>query len=168
MDQTPIESRSDILIFETEELIEPVEIVGRIWGHLWISSNCTDTDFTIKLTDVYPDNRSMLVTDGSLTVRSRENYTTDVFMLGNQLDVYELWVDCWSSAYYFAPGHKIRVAISSSNYPRFAVNPNTGAPLAYDYLNFNIANNSLCVGPKYNSSIILPRLINLSETHTIY
>ncbi|MFW9771781.1 MAG: CocE/NonD family hydrolase [Candidatus Thorarchaeota archaeon] len=168
MDQTPIESRNDVLIFETEELVEPVEIVGRIWGHLWITSNCTDTDFTIKLTDVYPDGRSMLITDGSLTVRSRYNYTSETFMSGNQLDVYELSIDCWSTAYYFAPGHKIRVVISSSNYPRYGINPNTGAPLAYNYLNYNIANNTLLVGPKYNSSIILPRLVNVSETHTIY
>ena len=66
------------------------------------------------------------------------------------------------------PGHKIRVVISSSNYPRFAKNPNTGAPLARDYLNFNIANNTLLVGPLYNSSIILPRLVNMSSTHTNY
>jgi predicted acyl esterase len=69
----------------------------------------------------------MLITDGSLTTRSRYNYTSDVFMSGNTLDVYELLVDCWSTAYVFAPGHKIRVAISSSNYVRFAANLNTGA-----------------------------------------
>jgi len=168
MDQTSIENRSDVLIFETPILTETVETVGRIWGNLFISSNCTDTDFTIKLTDVYPDGSSMLVTDGSLTVRYRYNYTSEVFMSGNQIDVYELLIDCWSTAYSFAPGHKIRVAISSSNYPRFATNPNTGAPLARDYLNANIANNTLLVGPLYNSSIILPRLVNMSSTHTIY
>jgi putative CocE/NonD family hydrolase len=168
MDQSPIENRSDVLLFETPVLTETVETVGRIWGNLFVTSNCTDTDFTIKLTDVYPDGRSMLVTDGSLTVRYRYNYTSEVFMSGNQNDIYELLIDCWSTAYSFAPGHKIRVAISSSNYPRFAKNPNTGAPLARDYLNFNIANNTLLVGPLYNSSIILPRLVNMSSTHTIY
>ncbi|MHA2400422.1 MAG: hypothetical protein ACXADU_16230, partial [Promethearchaeota archaeon] len=60
------------------------------------------------------------------------------------------------------------VAISSSNYPRFAANPNTGAPLASSYLNYNIANNTLLVGPDYPSSIILPRLVNMSSTHTSY
>jgi len=168
MDQRSIESRSDVLVFETPVLTETVETVGRIWGNLFVTSNCTDTDFTIKLTDVYPDNRSMLVTDGSLTVRYRYNYTSEAFMSGNQNDIYELLIDCWSTAYSFAPGHKIRVVISSSNYPRFAKNPNTGAPLARDYLNFNIANNTLLVGPLYNSSIILPRLVNMSSTHTIY
>jgi len=183
MDQRSIEGRSDVLVFETPTLTETVETVGRIWGNLFVSSNCTDTDFTIKLTDVYPDGRSMLVTDGSLTVRYRYNYTSEVFMSGNQNDVYELLIDCWSSAYSFAPGHKIRVAISSSNYPRFAANrvaisssnyprfaanPNTGAPLAREYLISNIANNTLLVGPLYNSSIILPRLVNMSSTHTIY
>ena len=168
MDQRPIENRSDVIIFETPVLTEAVETIGRIWGNLFITSNCTDTDFTIKLTDVYPNNRSMLVTDGSLTVRHRHNYTSEAFMTGNQNDVYELLIDCWSSAYVFAPGHKIRIAISSSNYPRFAANPNTGAPLATNYLNHYIANNTVLVGPAYNSSIILPRLVNVSSTHVVY
>lgn len=168
MDQTPIEDRSDVILFETPPLNEAVEVVGRIFGHLWVASNCTDTDFTIKLTDVYPDNRSMLITDGSLTVRHRFNYTSEEFMSGDTNDVYELLIDCWSSAYTFAPGHKIRVAISSSNYPRYGLNPNTGAPLATNYLNYYLANNTLLVGPAYNSSIILPRLINMDSTHVSY
>ena len=167
-DQRPVENRSDVLLFETDVLTEPFETVGRIWGHLYVTSNCTDTDFTVKLTDVYPDGRSMLITDGSLTVRSRKGYAQEYFMSGNKTDVYELLVDCWSTAYTFAPGHKIRVAISSSNYPRFGLNPNTGAPLAENYLNYNIANNTLCTGSLYNSSIILPTLVNMSSTHTVY
>ena len=94
VDQSSIENRTDVLIFETPSLTEAVETVGRIWGHLYISSNCTDTDFTIKLTDVYPDGRSMLITDASLTARFRDNYTTETFMTGNQNDVYELLIDC--------------------------------------------------------------------------
>ncbi|MHA2010024.1 MAG: CocE/NonD family hydrolase [Promethearchaeota archaeon] len=168
MDQRSIESRSDVLVFETPILTESVETVGRIWGKLFVTSNCTDTDFTVKLTDVYPDGRSMLITDGSLTVRSRYNYTSEAFMSGDQTDIYELFVDLWSSAYVFAPGHKIRIAISSSNYPRFAANPNTGAPLATNYLKYNIANNTLLVGPDYPSCIILPRLVNISSTHVSY
>ena len=168
MDQRSIENRNDVLIFETPTLTESVGIVGRIFGNLSITSNCTDTDFTLKLTDVYPDGRSMLITDGSLTARSRFNYTSNVFMSGNQYDVYELLIDLWTTAYVFAPGHKIRIAISSSNYPRFAANPNTGAPLANRYLNYNIANNTLLVGPDYPSSIILPRLVNMSSTHTSF
>jgi len=158
-DQRPIENRSDVVLFESDVLTEAYETVGRIWGHLFVTSNCTDTDFTVKLTDVYPDGRSMLITDGSLTVRSRNGYTVEDLMKGNQTEVYELWVDCWSTAYTFAPGHKIRVAISSSNYPRYGLNPNTGATLAENYLNYNIANNTLCTGPIYNSSIILPQLV---------
>ncbi|MFX1595283.1 MAG: CocE/NonD family hydrolase [Promethearchaeota archaeon] len=168
MDQRSIENRSDVLIFETPELTEAVEVVGRILGYLYVTSNCTDTDFTLKLTDVYPDGRSMLITDGSLTVRSRNGYKTEDFMSGNQNDVYNITVDCWSTAYVFAPGHKIRVAISSSNYPRFAENPNTGASLAYNYLQYNIANNTLLTGTSYKSCIILPRLVNMSTTHVSY
>jgi len=168
MDQRSVEDRSDVLIFETPVLNESVEIVGRILANLFVTSNCTDTDFTVKLTDVYPDNRSMLITDGSLTMRSRDGYYTNVFMSGNQFDVYNITVDCWSTAYTFAPGHRIRVTISSSNFPRFAANPNTGAPLAYNYLNYNIANNTLLTGPAYPSYIILPRLVNMSSTHVSY
>ncbi|MFW9824737.1 MAG: CocE/NonD family hydrolase [Candidatus Thorarchaeota archaeon] len=168
IDQRSIENRSDVILFETPVLTEAVETVGRIWGNLFVTSNCTDTDFTVKLTDVYPDGRSMLITDGSLTVRSRNNYTSISLMTGSTLDVYELMVDLWSTAYLFAPGHKIRIAISSSNFPRFAANPNTGEPLAYSYLNYNIANNTLLVGPDYPSCIILPRLVNMSSTHTSY
>jgi predicted acyl esterase len=168
MDQRPVEDRTDVLIFETPVLNETVEIVGRILGNLFVTSNCTDTDFTVKLTDVYPDGRSMLITDGSLTMRSRDGYYTNVFMSGNQFDVYNITVDCWSTAYTFAPDHKIRVVISSSNYPRFAANPNTGAPLALNYLNYNIANNTLLTGPDYPSCIILPRLVNMSSTHVSY
>ncbi len=168
MDQRSIENRPDVLIFETSELTEVVEVVGRIWGNLFVTSNCTDTDFTVKLTDVYPDGRSMLISDGSLTVRSRYNYTSEVFMSGNQFDVYNITVDCWSTAYVFAPGHKIRVAISSSNYARFAANPNTGAPLANNYLKYNIANNTLLTGPDYPSSIFLPRLVNMDTSHVSY
>ena len=165
IDQRPIEGRPDVILFETDPLVTSVETVGRIWGKLLITSNCTDTDFTIKLTDVYPDGRSMLVTDGSLTTRHRYNYTSQAFLSGDQKDVYELLIDCWSTAYVFAPGHRIRIAISSSNYPRYAANPNTGAPLATNYLNYYIANNTLLVGPNYNSSIILPRLVNVTSTH---
>ncbi|TFF88704.1 MAG: CocE/NonD family hydrolase [Promethearchaeota archaeon] len=168
-DQRPVEqNRSDVLLFETESLTNPVEIVGRILGDLYVTSNCTDTDFTMKLTDVYPDGRSMLITDGCFTMRSREGYDKVVLMSGNTTDVYRIFIDCWTTAYTFASGHKIRVAISSSNYPRYAKNPNTGAPLAEDYLKYNIANNTLLTGPAYKSGIILPQIVNMSLTHTIY
>jgi hypothetical protein len=110
----------------------------------------------------------MLITDGALTVRYRDGYTQPEFMSGNKRDIYEIYIDCWTSSYVFAPGHKIRIAISSSNYPRFDANPNTGAPLARDYLKYNIANNSILIGKDYPSSIILPRLVNISSTHASY
>jgi predicted acyl esterase len=170
MDQTSIEDRDDVLIFETPVLTEPVETVGRIWGHLYVTSNCTDTDFTVKITDVYPDGSSMLICDGSLTTRSRKGYDLEdqELMSGDENNIYELMIDCWSTAYYFAPGHKIRIAISSSNYPRFAVNPNTGVPLAANYTDNYVAKNSILVGPDYPSGVILPRLINKEITHVVF
>ena len=76
MDQRPVESRPDVLLFTTEPLPEPVEVTGRITATLFISSDCPDTDFTVKLCDVYPDGKSMLVTDGIQRASLRERFET--------------------------------------------------------------------------------------------
>jgi predicted acyl esterase len=160
-DQRPIENRTDVLIFESAPLIVCYEIVGRIWAHLFIKSNCTNTDFTVKITDVYPDNRSMLISDGIINAARREGFNDTADPL-NTLPYAEVDIDLWSTAYQFNAGHKIRIAISSSNYPRFGINPNTGAPqkaYSYQYTTMVIANNTLLTGPSYPSCIILPRPI---------
>ncbi|MHA2328626.1 MAG: CocE/NonD family hydrolase, partial [Candidatus Hodarchaeales archaeon] len=158
-DQRTIENRNDVLIFETPVLSEKVEVVGQMWANLWIMSNCSNTDFTVKITDVYPDGRSMLLTDGIINSIRRDGMEKDAPSLTPNQPV-KVTIDLWSTAYQFDPGHQIRVAISSSNYPRFAINPNSGAPqevYSYQYLDRNIANNTILVGPTYPSSIILPR-----------
>ncbi|MFX0065823.1 MAG: CocE/NonD family hydrolase [Candidatus Hermodarchaeota archaeon] len=157
-DQRSIESRSDVLIFETPELTEKMEVVGHMWAHLFVMSNCTNTDFTVKITDVYPDGRSMLISDGIINAIRRDGFDKDAAPLNSSGPV-EVVIDLWSTAYQFNVGHKIRIAISSSNYPRFAINPNTGAPqslYSYQYLERYIANNTILVGPAYPSYIILP------------
>jgi predicted acyl esterase len=157
-DQSGLEDRDDILIFETLPLTEKVDVVGRIWAHLWIMSNSTNTDFTVKLTDVYPDGRSMLITDGIINAIRRDGFDRDAPPL-NSSGPTEVIIDLWSTAYQFNIGHKIRIAISSSNYPRFAINPNTGVPqeiYSYQYLNRFIANNTILVGPDFPSYMIFP------------
>ena len=154
-DQTSIESRNDVLVFTSEVLSEPLEITGPIKARLFVSSDCPDTDFTVKLTDVYPDGRSMLVTDGILRMRNRNGVDHWEFM--NSGEIYEIEVDLWSTSLVFNEGHRIRVAISSSNYPRFLANPNTIDPITIN-TTYNVAQNTLFLDDEHSSCIILPEI----------
>jgi len=154
-DQRPIENRDDVLIFTSEIFTEPYEATGEIKARLFVSSDCPDTDFTVKISDVYPDGRSMLITDGILRMRNRNGVDHWEFMEPGE--IYEVEIDLWSTSYIWNTGHRIRVAISSSNYPRFLANPNTKDPI-YDNSTYNIANNTIYIGDEYPSCIILPEI----------
>ncbi|KYK34641.1 MAG: hypothetical protein AYK22_04970 [Thermoplasmatales archaeon SG8-52-3] len=154
-DQTPIEERSDVLIFTSNTLTEPYEATGYIKARLFVSSDCPDTDFTVKLSDVYPDGRSMLITDGILRMRNRNGVDHWEFIQPGE--IYEIEVDIWSTSYVWNIGHRIRVAISSSNYPRFLANPNTKDPINGNS-SYNIANNTLYIDNNHPSCIILPEI----------
>lgn len=125
-DQQPVESREDVLTFTTAPLAEPLQIVGQIRVRLWASSDRTDTDFTAKLTDVYPDGRSMIFADGIVKGRWRNSYLQDELLEPGE--VYEFDIDLGYIAVALTPGHRLRLAISSSNFDRFDINPNTGEP----------------------------------------
>jgi len=152
-DQRKVEERDDVLVFSTDVLKEPIEVTGRITAKLFISSDCPDTDFTVKLTDVYPDGRSMLVTDGILRARFHESFKEEKFLEPGK--VYEMNVDLWSTSLIFNKGHKIRVVVSSSNFPRFDPNPNTGHAFRADK-ETRVANNTIYFSEKYPSRIMLP------------
>jgi len=154
-DQKSIENRSDVLNFTSEELNEPYEATGPIKARIYVSSDCPDTDFTVKLTDVYPDGRSMLITDGILRIRNRNGFDHWEFMESGE--IYEVEVDLWSSSYIWNSGHKIRVAVSSSNYPRFLNNPNTDDPIDKN-TTYNVAQNTLYLDSDHPSCIILPEI----------
>lgn len=154
-DQADIEERDDVLVFTSSVLTEPYEATGSIKARLFVSSDCPDTDFTVKLADVYPDGKSMLITDGILRMRNRNGSDHWEFMEPGE--VYEVEVDMWSTSYIWNTGHRIRVAISSSNYPRFLNNPNTADPI-YKNTTYNIANNTLYLGSSHPSCIILPEI----------
>jgi predicted acyl esterase len=159
-DQSSLETRNDVLIWESQVFTKTYEIIGHMWAHLYVSSNCTNTDFTVKITDIYPDNRSMLLSDGIINTARRDGFNTTAPSLEGAID--DVWIDLWSTAYQFNVGHRIRIAVSSSNYPRFAANPNTGAPqqvYSYQYLKKYIANNTILTGPSYPSCILLPNPI---------
>jgi len=153
-DQTSIENRPDVLLFTSDVLTEPYEATGRIKARLYVSSDCPDTDFTVKLTDVYPDGRSMLICDGILRMRNRNGVDHWEFM--DSGEVYEIEVDLWSTSYIWNTGHRIRVAVSSSNYPRYLANPNTEDAMMQN-TGYNIAQNTLFLDSVHPSCIILPR-----------
>ncbi len=152
-DQRTVENRDDVIVFSTDVLSDPVWITGPVKARLFVSSDCADTDFTVKLTDVYPDGRSMLITDGIIRMRNRNGYDHWEFM--DPGEVYEVEVDLWSTAYLFNEGHQIRVSVSSSNAPRFLPNPNTKEGWLKNE-SYNVAENTLFVGNTYPSQIVLP------------
>lgn len=127
MDQRAIGNRSDILKFYTDPLPAPLEITGHVVLKLRVSSSAVDTDFTAKLADVYPDGREMLFLDGIQRVKYRNSFTTaSLLPPGTAAD---LTIDLWHTSLIFNTGHRIGIHVSSSNYPRFEVNPNNGQDL---------------------------------------
>lgn len=149
------EERDDVLVFTTEPLTEPMEVTGRITAVLHVSTSATDTDFTAKLTDVYPDGRSMLITDGIRRLGFRDSDDDSNFKLAKPGKTYRLEVDLWSTSMVFNKGHRIRLAISSSNFPRFATNPNTG-DLDWQSTTKKTADQTVFVGGRKASYLILP------------
>lgn len=153
-DQRPVEFRPDVLTYTTEPLADAVTIAGRIRVKLWASTDAADTDFSAKLCDVFPDGRSMLVADGIVQARHRNSIEKEEFIQPNM--IYEFTIDLWSAAIAFAPGHSIRVDISSSNDPRFEPNPNTGEPFRQKPGFFRTALQTVYRDPEHASAIHLP------------
>lgn len=152
-DQQEMEKREDILVYTTDVLTEGVEVSGFIESTLYVSSDAKDTDFTIKLIDVYPDGTAYNLDETIQRARYREGYDKEVFMEDGE--VYELELTPMSTSNYFEKGHQIRIEISSSNFPRFARNLNTGGN-NYDESKAVIARNSIHHSKKYLSQIKLP------------
>ncbi|MFG0332105.1 MAG: CocE/NonD family hydrolase [Maioricimonas sp. JB049] len=129
----PISARNDVLVFQSEPLAEDLEVTGEIEVRLFASSSAVDTDFTAKLIDVYPPSDEwpggfdLNIGDGIVRARFRESLEKEVLMEPGE--VYEFTIKLYPTSNVFRKGHRIRVDISSSNFPRFDVNPNTGEPL---------------------------------------
>jgi predicted acyl esterase len=153
MDQRKVESRPDVLVFTTEALAAPVEVTGRVRARLFVSSDCPDTDFTVKLCDVYPDGKSMLVADGIRRASLREGFEKPQPL--EKGPVYEVEVDLWSTSLIFNKGHRIRVAVSSSNAPRFEPNANTGEPHPVKGKT-RVATNTVHLSDEHPSHVLLP------------
>lgn len=125
-DQRPVEARPDVLVFTTPPLPAPVEVTGPIAITLWAASSAPDTDFTAKLVDVEPCGFARNLTDGIVRARYRESRARASLIEPGR--AYEYTIDCFATSNVFRAGHRIRLEISSSNFPRFDRNPNTGGP----------------------------------------
>jgi putative CocE/NonD family hydrolase len=155
-DQQHMETRNDILVYTTDILKEGVEISGFIESTLYVSSDAKDTDFTIKLIDVYPDGKAYNLDETIQRVRYREGYEKEVFMEKDQ--VYKVDLTPMSTSNYFEKGHRIRIEVSSSNFPRFARNMNTGGN-NYDEKEGVVARNTIHHSSEHPSQIRLPMVV---------
>jgi len=152
-DQRQMETRHDILVYTSDPLEEGMEVSGFIESSIYLSSDVKDTDVTIKLIDVHPDGTAYNLDETIQRVRYREGYDTEVFMVeGN---VYKVDLTPMSTSNYFGPGHSIRIEVSSSNFPRFTRNLNTGGN-NYDESKGIVAHNKIHHSSEYPSKIVLP------------
>ncbi|MDW3652524.1 MAG: CocE/NonD family hydrolase [Bacteroidia bacterium] len=157
----PLKARPDVVVFQTEPLEEDRKIVGPIELELYVSSSAVDTDFTIKLLDIYPPSEDfpegfdLNLTDGIVRMSYRNGRISRELIEAGK--VYKLKVDLFPTANVFKKGHRIRVDISSSNFPRWDVNPNTGEALGKNRRMIK-ADNTIFHSATYPSLIILPIL----------
>jgi predicted acyl esterase len=154
-----LSQRPDVLVFQTEPLNEAVEVTGPMTVHLWISSSAVDTDFTAKLVDVqpanedYPDGFDMLLTDSIIRCRYREGFDREVLMTPGE--IYPVTISLQATSNLFGVGHRIRVDISSSNWPRLDLNPNTGEPMGR-HTHEVVAEQAVYLDAAHPSHIVLP------------
>lgn len=158
-DSQPLSARSDVVVFQTPPLTADIEVTGRLVVKLWASSNAVDTDFTAKLVDVYPPSKDFPagidLNVGDSIVRARYRKGPGKAELLKPGVPYEFTIEMYPTSLVFRKGHRIRVDISSSNFPRFDVNPNTGEPLNGNRL-WKVAENTIYVDGAHASHILLP------------
>lgn len=154
-DQASIEERDDVLVYTTEELDDPVAIAGDIRAILFVESTAPDTDFVVRLVDVDPDGYAANVTEGTLRVRYRNSLEEPKYMKSDS--VYELEIDVRPVAHTFQAGHRIRLDVTSSNFPALDRNPNGTVPIAEATENdMQTATQTLYHDTEQPSKIVLP------------
>ena len=152
-DQSDIEARSDVLVYTSDPLARGLEVVGPVKAVLYVSSDARDTDITVKLTDVLPDGRSFNVLEAIKRLRYRDGFDRTVWMQPGK--IYKIEIDLHATAHYFAPGHRIRLDVSSSSFPLYDRNLNTGGR-NYDETAWVKAENVIHHSPRHPSHIVLP------------
>jgi hypothetical protein len=153
-DQKEVEARPDVLVYSTETLADDLEVTGPVTLDLFAKTSAADTDFTAKLVDVAPDGTAMNLTEGILRARYRES-TKGAAKAITPGQVYEYKIDLWSTSNVFLKGHRIRLEVSSSNFPRFDRNLNTGKDDATDGEMVK-ATNTVLHDAAHPSALILP------------
>ena len=152
-DQRKVSNRPDVLTFATPPLEKPVEVTGNVRLKLYVSTDAVDTDFTGKLLDIYPDGREILLTDNIQRVKMRNGLDKPDLLPPHAIG--ELDIDLWPISIVFNEGHRIAVQISSSNYPRFEINPNNGDNFPGE-TPVQVARNTIHFGSKHPSALYLP------------
>ena len=152
-DQRPVQQRDDVLVFRSDPLDRPLEVLGRVTVHLWATTTASDTDFTAKLLDIHPDGYAQNLLDGIVRARYRRSlWDPEMVEPGEPC---EYTIDLWNTGNVFLPGHCIGLEISSSNFPRFDANPNTGAPFG-DNAHTLTAQQIVHHGQGQESYVVLP------------
>lgn len=149
-----VERRNDHVSYTTKALDSDLAVKGIARARLFVSSDQVDTDFVVRLCDVHPDGRSMLVTDGAHRMRFRSSLQEPQLMEPGQ--VYEVTVSCQGTAHTFLKGHRIRILVSSSNFPRFDANPNNGEHFTGGAKKALVATNSVYFDAAHPSALVLP------------
>jgi putative CocE/NonD family hydrolase len=152
-DQRQVESRQDVLVYTGAPLDKPLEVTGPLTVVLYAASSALDTDFTAKLVDVRPDGYAQNIADGIIRARYRESRTTPTLLSPGQPT--ELRIDLWATSHVFLPGHRLRLEIASSNFPRFDRNLNTGGDQATG-TTFETAEQTVFHNREFRSHIVLP------------
>jgi putative CocE/NonD family hydrolase len=154
VDQRPNENRPDVLIYTSEPLEQDVEVTGPIRINLFASSSAVDTDFTAKLIDVYPDGTAYNLTEGILRARFRRSlYEPPVLLTPNEIDEFTIHLHPTSNV--FLTGHRIRLHVTSSNFPLWDRNPNTGHPQGMD-AEIRVAHQTIYHDRNHPSHVVLP------------
>jgi predicted acyl esterase len=154
-DARPFEQQAEVRTFTSDVLTEPVEWTGQVKAELYVSSTARDTDFIVRLSDVYPDGRSILIMDYPRRARFREGFTKEVMMEPGK--VYRVPLDVGWISQVFNRGHRIRVTVASTGAPLYEPNPQTGNPLTIEFpANAVVATNRIHHERKYASRIIAP------------
>jgi len=153
LDQRPAEARDDVLVYSTIPFPQDTELTGPVSLELYAKSSAVDTDFTAKLVDVWPDGFAQNLTEGIIRARYRDSNVTASLL--NPGQVYKFNLDLWATSNVFKKGHVLRLEVSSSNFPRFDRNLNTGEQASTGQ-RFVSANNTIYHDAEHPSVLILP------------
>ena len=154
-DQSKTESREDVLVFTTLALEQDVEVTGLITVHLWATSSAPDTDFVARLVDVYPNGYAQNLNDGIIRARYRNFAQGEAPTLIEPGKAYEYEIDLWATSNLFKAGHAIRLDVTSSNFPRWDRNPNTGHEFGADD-ELAVAHQTILHDSEHPSYVVLP------------